>query len=66
MEENKVWRVTLKYGYYDICFDFTDADDACNFIITTGKSFNKDISYDKKDLYINMSYVDKDEKVEDE
>ena len=64
--ENKVWRVTLKYGYYNLEFDFDDSEEACNFIVTATKTFNRKQSEDSKNLYTSLSYVDKDEKVEDE
>lgn len=66
MEDNKIWRVKFKYGYYDLVFDFESVDDAANFIITAGKTFKKEYSYDNKDLFIGMSYVDKDKKEEDD
>lgn len=64
--ENKVWRVTLKYGYYHLEFDFDDSEAACNFLVTATKTFNKSQSEDSKKLYTSLSYVDRDEKAEDE
>lgn len=62
--KNKVWRVTLKYGYYGITFDFDDSDAACKFIIISTKTFNKSESYDCKDLSAALSYVESDEQGE--
>lgn len=56
--ENKVWRVTLKYGYTDIRFNFKTAEEACEFLATAAGAFDKNSSYDKKDLYLNITFVD--------
>lgn len=64
--ENKVWRVTLKYGYYNLEFDFDDSEAACSFLVTATKTFNKSQSEDSKNLYTGLSYVNKDEKADDE
>lgn len=58
MEEKMVWRVYFKYGYMDVAFDFESSEVAAEFIKTALTSFNKEVSYDKKDLYLSMSYVD--------
>lgn len=63
--ENKIWRVTLKYGYYNLEFDFDDSESACNFLVTATRTFNKSQSEDSKNLYTSLSYVDRDEKVEE-
>ena len=60
MEDNKIWRVKFKCGYQDLVFDFPNVDDASNFIIMAGKTYNKKMTYDEKELYLSMSYVDKE------
>lgn len=59
--ENKVWRVTLKYGYIDVRFNFKTAEEACAFLSTAAGSFDKNSSYDKKDLYLNITFVNIDD-----
>lgn len=66
MEENKIWRVKFKCGYNELVFDFDGVDEASNFIILAGKTYNRSMTYDKKELYLSMSYVDKDTEEEDD
>ena len=66
MEENKIWRVKFKCGYNELTFDFDGVDEASNFIILAGKTYNKSMTYDKKELYLSMSYVNKTDEEEDE
>ena len=66
MEDNKIWRVKFKCGYNELVFDFDSVDEASNFIIIAGKTYNRSMTYDKKELYLSMSYVDKDTEEEDD
>lgn len=65
MEEERIWRVKMLYGYRNVFFDFDTPDDAADFIRTCALHFNKDMSEDKKDLIMNMSYVNKDQEEDD-
>ena len=66
MEENKVWRVKFKCGYNELSFDFDNIDEASNFVILAGKTYNRSMTYDKKELYLSMSYIDKDAEEEED
>ena len=52
------WRVKVKYGYNDIYFTFEDVEEAAYFCTTMLVAFDKEMSYDKKDLYVSMTPFD--------
>lgn len=52
------WRVMVKYGYTDICFDFEDVSEAADFCTSMLTSFNRSVSYDKKELYVSLKPFD--------